>query len=149
WELLVLRPFVERTDLPRMLAAASAPVFVPPSLRRSDVPPSIDEIMQRALSVRPEDRYGSADELLSAFAAAGYAEREPFVPPAKLALELEARARKVSELLRAPEPEETGDEDTVVFAQRTIYARPLSPASEPELTPTDPAATLLAPTVAP
>jgi hypothetical protein len=68
FHLLTGRPVYQRgTWLDCLLAHREAAL---PSLSgvRSDVPAELDKIFQRLIAKRPEDRFGSADELLSALA---------------------------------------------------------------------------------
>jgi DNA-binding beta-propeller fold protein YncE/tRNA A-37 threonylcarbamoyl transferase component Bud32 len=62
-------PFPRDTELAKLFAHANAP---PP--RSSEVvpglPPSIDDVVAKAMAKRPKDRYGSAGELAAAAAAA-------------------------------------------------------------------------------
>ena len=47
----------------------------PPSARRSDVPPEVDEVVMRGLSKRPGERYGNAAEMREAVEAAARGRR--------------------------------------------------------------------------
>ena len=47
----------------------------PPSARRADVPPEVDEVVLRGLAKRPGDRYGNAAEMRSAVEAAARGRR--------------------------------------------------------------------------
>ncbi len=66
WECLVGKSYIKHGPVPVMLRAQVAPKPQPPSAFRNDVPQALDAIILRALALKPNDRFGSADEFLHA-----------------------------------------------------------------------------------
>ena len=58
-----VRPFEASTDLETLLRVQRAE-FKPPGRVRGDVPAELSRIIARAMKFSPDDRYGSADEML-------------------------------------------------------------------------------------
>jgi serine/threonine protein kinase len=132
YELLVLQPYIERGDRPAMIARMQAPIFRPPSELRPGMPPALDEILRRALSIRAEDRFASAGELAREIAALGLTGRREETStmslPKSLFDALGRRDREVAALLAIdfegrPESEL---EQTIVIARRNPGARALA-----------------------
>lgn len=129
YELLALRPYIKRGERGEMLRQMERPNFVPPSEHRDDVPPELDQLVADGLSVSPDDRPVSADEMRQRL--------ERVVPPAPedevahfvAAVSGEAQANDTShvrDLLLMPidtlELDEPA-EPTVVFARRESSLR--------------------------
>lgn len=68
FELLTQKYYVERGSPMAMFEACCSNVFRPPSSLRDDVPASLDRILERALSVDPRARFGSAKEMAAELA---------------------------------------------------------------------------------
>jgi serine/threonine protein kinase len=66
YETLTLRTYIPRGQVMQVLAASLEPTFIPPSEIRVGVSEALDRALAKALSHRPEDRYGTAEELLDA-----------------------------------------------------------------------------------
>jgi eukaryotic-like serine/threonine-protein kinase len=58
------RPF--ESDTPTVEAAAHVHADIPAVSARSDLPPELDEVFEKGLAKRPEDRYASAAEFVAA-----------------------------------------------------------------------------------
>jgi serine/threonine-protein kinase len=128
FELLTLRPYVERGSMTDMLRALAFPRFIPPSSLRSDVPRALDQVLEIALRPDPNDRFPSARSFLDALRIAAPLGTGP------RAIDL------VDDLLWA-ESSERGTEVTRLLAQATYVeptvARDLAPTSiVPLRTPT-------------
>lgn len=68
YELLTMdRPFVGES-LEELVATFQQEPPWAPSVLRADVPPALDDVVMRALALRPDDRYRSAEEMLEALA---------------------------------------------------------------------------------
>ena len=66
WELLTGRPlFIRDSEAATLYAIMNDPIR-PPSRYRADVPPELDEIVMRALSRTPADRYDTAEDMATA-----------------------------------------------------------------------------------
>jgi eukaryotic-like serine/threonine-protein kinase len=68
FEALTLVPYIPIGNVVSMLRSAAAPVFRPPSQHRPEVPSELDRVVEKAVSVEPEDRFQSADEFIAAIA---------------------------------------------------------------------------------
>ncbi len=68
YALLTFLPYVEPGTPAEMVRRMHQQTFVPPSAHRSDVPPALDAIVERALARRPEDRYADATAMRDALA---------------------------------------------------------------------------------
>jgi hypothetical protein len=66
WELLSNQDFIPRGSLTEMVVAMANPRPRPLQPLRADVPPSLEAVVQRALSPRPGDRFATTDELAQA-----------------------------------------------------------------------------------
>lgn len=69
WELATASRYIERAPLQQMLRMMAAPKYRSILELRSDLPPELDAILRRAVSVAPGDRFQSAMEMLSALEA--------------------------------------------------------------------------------
>jgi serine/threonine protein kinase len=134
FELLVLERYIVQKETQAMFSETLSPEFRPPSRLRGDLAPAIDSIFERALALRPEDRFGSALELVAAidaFAASGpglepqVRSRSPF--PESLVAVLRSDDEEIARLLEiAPSDEELHD-TTMVFADRTASSARTNP----------------------
>ncbi|MFO0728397.1 MAG: serine/threonine-protein kinase [Myxococcota bacterium] len=140
FELLALRHYITRAPIPVMLRNSVAPTFEPPSKFRPDVPPALDAIVKKSLSLDPADRYQSAREFLDAIRAV-VPERRSQGGMATLINELfgsqlPERKAELSQLLALPMPisEDDGPEPerTIVFVQ----ASGVAPLTEGDMPPT-------------
>jgi serine/threonine-protein kinase len=155
FELLTLRRFVKREGIAEMLGNALRQPFVPPSELRSDVPASLDRIVERATKLAPEDRFQSAEAFMSALEAA----RPERVRPDRmiafmdlvLGNELLRQAQAIDALLAQPIPDGPHEPSQVteVFAlhptviemsrprrqESTITEVPTLPPGEPTISP--------------
>jgi DNA-binding beta-propeller fold protein YncE len=68
-------PFPRENELATLFAHANAP-RPRPSTTRPGLPPALDEVVARAMAVRPEDRYESAGDLATALTVAAPRSRE-------------------------------------------------------------------------
>jgi serine/threonine protein kinase len=129
FELLTLERYVPKADRAAMIAWMQAPVFRAPASLRQGVPKSLDPLMQRALAVRPEDRFASAEELLGALDASGIGgeseERATLNVPRVLFDRLEEREGEVKLLMVMGVD---ALDDTQLQETRIIAARPLEEA---------------------
>ena len=66
WELLALERLYRRTSDYETMTAIVQDAVPPPSSRRSDISPELDEIVLRLLAKSPDDRFQTADEVLEA-----------------------------------------------------------------------------------
>lgn len=138
FELLALRHYIPRGMIPVMLRASVSPVFEPPSKFRPDVPRGLDEVLRKALALKPDDRFQSAAEFLAAVRQV-VPERRTAGGMVSLigdlfATSLPERRTELSQLLRAPLPELEEDdpppEHTVTFVVAEGVA-PLAPEDMP------------------
>jgi serine/threonine protein kinase len=142
FELLTLEAYLSRGSNAEMLASAQAPVFRRPSTIRPDLPPHIDAALERALAIKPEERFPSAKALMEALRIApGNASGELAVramigemietnektqqapnpaPAASLLRDDEALKTDV----QARDEDEGPIDETTVFARRSGKARP-------------------------
>ncbi|MBI4819480.1 MAG: protein kinase [Deltaproteobacteria bacterium] len=67
FELVTLMPLIQRGPVPEMLGASASPIVVAPSAMRSTVSPALDQVILKALSPAPEDRFGTASEMAEAW----------------------------------------------------------------------------------
>ncbi len=138
FELLALRHYIPRAPIPVMLRNSVAPSFEPPSKFRPDVPPALDAVVKKSLSLEPADRYQSAREFLDAVRAV-VPERRSAGGMSVLINELfgsqlpERRAEH-AQLLALPLPEQPDEgpepERTIVFVQASGVA-PLTEGDMP------------------
>lgn len=125
WELLTMRSYIKRAAVPVMLRASLNPPWDPPSRHRPDVPALLDQILQKALSLRVEDRFQSAAEFLQALRSVVAPEKKAARSMNTLIEDLFSRSlperrSEISALLSLPLPiaEDGPDQDhTVVFVQ--------------------------------
>jgi serine/threonine-protein kinase len=68
WEILTCRPLFDSTDLGAVARRVAGGSVEPPSVHAPDVPPDLEQIVMRALSSRPEDRFPSAAAMARALA---------------------------------------------------------------------------------
>ncbi|MBI2377427.1 MAG: serine/threonine protein kinase [Deltaproteobacteria bacterium] len=66
WELLALRPYIERGTLSEMLRRSALPEPQPISKVRPDASPELEAVLLRALAREAEDRFTSAEEFVEA-----------------------------------------------------------------------------------
>jgi serine/threonine-protein kinase len=66
FELLTLERYLPGRDIPLLLAATLKGAYRPPSSIRADVPPELDAIVERAVAIDPERRFGTAREMAGA-----------------------------------------------------------------------------------
>lgn len=69
FELLTLEPYTPGNTVVDIVAASTFDHFRPPSGIRRDLPKSIDDIVRRAVALKPEDRFQSAAEFATALRA--------------------------------------------------------------------------------
>ncbi len=103
FELLTLVPYIEHGPIGKMLQAAMVAQPRSPSSIRPDISPALDAIVLRAVALKPEQRFASADQLLGALLRLGDTERTD--APAtltddQLEHKLELRKTEVSNLLQ-------------------------------------------------
>lgn len=137
FELLALRHYIARGPIPVMLRRSVEPTFEPPSRFRPDVPRGLDEVLQKALELDPNQRFQSAAEFLTAIRAV-VPERKSAGGMITLISELFAtslpeRKGELSQLLRLPLPELEEDgpepEHTVTF----VVAEGVSPLAPEDM----------------
>jgi serine/threonine protein kinase len=137
FELLALRHYIARGPIPIMLRRSVEPTFEPPSRFRPDVPRGLDEVLQKALELDPNQRFQSAAEFLTAIRAV-VPERKSAGGMITLISELFAtslpeRKGELSQLLRLPLPELEEDgpepEHTVTF----VVAEGVSPLAPEDM----------------
>ncbi len=63
WELLANRPLFKRKGDAHTIDAVRTADARPPSTRRPEIPKYLDDVIMRALSLKPSDRYASAEEM--------------------------------------------------------------------------------------
>jgi serine/threonine protein kinase len=124
FELLVLERYLVGEDRVSLLEEAVRPTFRRPSELRPDVPPGFDRILKKALSVRPEARFGSAIELAEALeeverSRAGIGQHSMTMPDV-LERELRVLEREIEVLMAADPLDETSVEpSTLIYAERS------------------------------
>ena len=69
WELLAGKHYVAAATPPEMMVAMAQPKRQPLAPLRSEVEPSLEAVVQKALSRRPEDRYPTTDDFSRALLA--------------------------------------------------------------------------------
>lgn len=154
FEMLTQHLYLERQDVPLMLAQCMRGAYRPPSSLRADVPAALDRFFERALATSPEARFASANEMASALRAASAGIGERRVQPSVLAREVEANELRVAGVVsRATLIEPPQDEPTVLWAERSVTLKQAFAASitapvvlEREATALAPTAVALAPT---
>lgn len=123
YELLAGRRFIEPGPVHEMMRAGVHPDYERLALLRPDVPPELDRLLDRVLSRDPDQRYGTARELLTALFA--LFPRERLVGRTRdlvlrlFGAEIEEQRRHIRDLLGRAETavERFGSEtDLVVFA---------------------------------
>ncbi len=138
FELLALRHYIPRGAIPVMLRNSVSPTFEPASKFRPDVPRGLDEVLRKALALKPDDRFQSAAEFLAAVREV-VPERRTAGGMVSLindlfATSLPERRSELSQMLRAPLPELDADdpppEHTVTFVVAEGVA-PLAPEDMP------------------
>jgi serine/threonine protein kinase len=123
FELITLEHYVPRSDPMSTMRRALNANFRPPSTIRPDAPKALDAVLERALALRPEDRYASARELEDALQAAVpevRAARGRFDFGEELEAELERADRELELLLALDEASlpSADAEPTRIFASR-------------------------------
>jgi serine/threonine protein kinase len=97
WEMLTCERLFKRSSDFENMNAIVTEATPPPSARRPDVPPEIDELVLRLLAKSPDDRYQTADDLVEAL--------EATAARTSLVLSSSALGRLVRELFgQRPEP---------------------------------------------
>lgn len=84
YELLTGEMLYQQDNLPKLLDAVRKADIEPPSRRRPDVPPELDEILMRALAKHSNDRYRSAHDFGQALTSFLY-KRMPSFTAARMA----------------------------------------------------------------
>lgn len=134
FELLTLERLVARGSPAEMLQRCASPDFRPPSSLRPEVPRALDDVLARALSFDPDERYQSAGQLARAFLSAVGRRRNDFdVDLSLLATpeRLEAlEATKVRIEGRDATASHTDDTTTFVFASKPITKTATAPDIE-------------------
>jgi serine/threonine-protein kinase len=95
WELLCGASLFERDSDAETLVALGEAEVPPVSEHRDDVDPSWDDLLQRALAARPDDRFADAAEMASALGALADAQGGPWD---------DELAQLIEELLEVPDP---------------------------------------------
>ena len=108
FELLTMTPYIMRGTVSEMIVRSVMPTFRPPSGVRPDLPPAIDAVLARALSLSPDGRYATAGEFLAAIRAI-VPEAESRGRSARLIRELFSeeiaeRRAELAELIALPAP---------------------------------------------
>lgn len=145
YEMLTLERYISRSDGAAMLAAQVAPVYISITTRREDIPPGLDSLLRKALSIRPEDRYSSAAEMRAALDALGLSlelDRQALLPVV-LREKLQAERNEHDRLLANSKEEMPEPEHTVLIAQRGAALREISVITEETEAPADPTETKL------
>jgi serine/threonine protein kinase len=126
FELIVLEHFLPGNDVQSILNESRTPKFRRLSDIRNDLPAGVDEMFEKALALRPEDRFESALEFLNALEAIRIDEDAPSAPD-ELPPPLEANLRRMDEdverLLLLEVLDSEPEEGTIVFADRTAPMR--------------------------
>ncbi len=143
-ELLTGRRYIEIGDPMAMMVASTRKTFEPPSKLQPQTPQALDRITRRAMAVRPEERFGSAEDFAHALRAVGpWAPREQVQRFIESLLSERARARQaeVARLCALPTPEDAryAAQDTRVIARTTLsmtQVEPLTPTRVLDQAPT-------------
>jgi hypothetical protein len=146
WELLSNQSWVRRGTLTEMVVAMAHPTIRPLAPLRTDVPPSLEAVVLKALSPLPEGRYGSTDEFAQALMGELLALGPP---PNKPQLGQYVKSRCAADFAttrqlltrvstqRSPPPMEERPKaemfsETVVKAPPPVLTAPSRPASAPQ-----------------
>ena len=79
-ELLTGEMLYQEENLPKLLDRVRKAEILPPSRKRQDVPPELDEILMRAVARQPEDRWATAHDLAQALSQFVYRYLPSFTP---------------------------------------------------------------------
>jgi serine/threonine protein kinase len=118
YELLTLSDFIPRGPLPVMLRMSAHPAAQRPSALRPDLTHAIDDVLERALAVRPDDRFSSARELLLALERAVPGGATP------------EAARSIADEMLLHELERAKTDVIELIGRSRLYRRPTIAASE-------------------
>lgn len=136
FELLTLEVYVPRGDRQQILRQSCQPNFRPPSALRPDVPPRLDQVLERALAIAPELRFDRAldfaDALLEAVPEAAQAAGSFDPGPALQRQRGELEARLFAAISPSDPADPPDHQETVLYAHRaaeisepaTIFSRP-------------------------
>lgn len=130
FELLTLRPYIERGSIPEMLTRQSKPTFVAPTSLRKELPGALDGVLAKALSIDADQRYESASDFRRALLAAAPEANEPFDPQsplgARLVADVAASQAEVERIVDADSPDPEPKVRTAVFVRKAGIA-PVTP----------------------
>lgn len=120
FELLTKHVYITRQDPMLMFAQSMEGAFRPPSKLRPEIPRSLDAFFERALSIYPGDRFGSAEEMLVALLmAAGERARDSRTRPSSFVREVAAAERRLEMLVaNAASVTRPREERTEIWARR-------------------------------
>jgi hypothetical protein len=103
YELIAVRHYIARGDRPAMLARMQAPTYLSLADIRPGTPAALDDVLRRALAIRPDDRFSSAQALARAIEGLGLTGRRDLTStmslPKTLFDALAARDREVASLM--------------------------------------------------
>jgi hypothetical protein len=139
WELLTLERFIKKAPIPVMLRAQVDPKWSPASAFRNDVPPALDAVIKKALSLETADRFQTAAEFRAALSASVSKQKreEPLATLVGEMLwgELGQSKTEITKLLSVATPPpavEVSNHEVEVFAARTgvrpMIAGPFDPS---------------------
>lgn len=131
FELLTKHVYITRQEPMLMFAQSMEGAYRPPSKLRPEIAPSLDQFFERALSIHPDQRFGSAEEMMVALLmAAGDRARDSRVRPGSFVREVAASERRL-EMLIAGAAAVTGrrEERTEIWAARDRTSVDLAPDS--------------------
>ncbi|MCB9596114.1 MAG: serine/threonine protein kinase [Sandaracinaceae bacterium] len=117
WEMLTMRRLFTAEDQFQLLESVRNPMVPRPSMIRAGVPPAVEAVVMRALSLRPEDRWPSAHEFRRALVEA--------CPGAML-----ADASQLAELLSVALPDQVANGERLLGSGSTSL--PPAPHVEPD-----------------
>jgi serine/threonine-protein kinase len=122
YETLVLEPYIPRGDPAEMLRAMAAPRYAPMTEKRANLPPALEEAVQRGLSLDPEDRWPTAEAFIAALERA-VPQRDPEAFGKIMRELLGSELLKLEERIASLVDEETALEEdaseTVIYAVRS------------------------------
>lgn len=127
FEMLTQHLYLERQEVPMMLAQCIRGAYRPPSSLRAEVPEALDRFFERALSTSPEARFGSAEEMANALRSIGAIEER--AQPPVLGREVEKLEQRVAGIVsRATLIDPPPDEPTVIWAERSVTIKQEPPS---------------------